>query len=69
VAVKDAVRPLFLIHDSPASLPDGSGCWTGMIRMSVLRRQPSHLLLIRTNLGYGTVLTAACARQGRSAID
>jgi hypothetical protein len=26
VAVKDAVRPLFLIHDSPASLPDGSGC-------------------------------------------
>jgi hypothetical protein len=23
----------------------------------------SHLLLVRTNLGYGTVLTAACACQ------
>jgi hypothetical protein len=31
--------------------------------MSVLGLQASHLLLIRTNLGYGTVLTAACARQ------
>jgi hypothetical protein len=29
--------------------------------------QTSHLLLICTNLGYGTVLTAACARQGCSA--
>jgi hypothetical protein len=36
-----------------------------MIRLSALRRQ---LLLIRTNLGYGTALTAACARQGCSAI-
>jgi hypothetical protein len=33
----------------------------------VLRQQASHLLLIPTNLGYGTVLTAACARQGCSA--
>jgi hypothetical protein len=35
----------------------------------VLWQQVSHLLLIRTNLGYGyeTVLTAACARQGCSA--
>jgi hypothetical protein len=32
--------------------------------MSVLRRQTSHLLLIRTNLGCGTVFTAACSRQG-----
>jgi hypothetical protein len=39
-----------------------------MIRMSVLRQYASHLHLIRTNLGYGTVLTAACARQGCSAI-
>jgi hypothetical protein len=51
--------PLFLTLDSPASLLDGS----------VLRRQASHLLLIRTNFGYGTVLTAACARQGCSATD
>jgi hypothetical protein len=35
----------------------------------VLRRPTSHLLLIRTNLGYGTVLTAACTRQGCSATD
>jgi hypothetical protein len=35
--------------------------------MRVLGPQASHLLLIRTNLGYGTVLTAACARQGCSA--
>jgi hypothetical protein len=34
----------------------------------VLGLQASHLLLIRTNLGYGTVLTAACARRGCSAI-
>jgi hypothetical protein len=38
-----------------------------MIRMRVLWQQASHLLLIRTNLGNGTVLTAACARQGCSA--
>jgi hypothetical protein len=35
--------------------------------MRVLGLQTSHLLFIRTNLGYGTVLTAACARQGCSA--
>jgi hypothetical protein len=35
--------------------------------MSVLGLQTSHLLLIRTNLGCGTALTAACARQGCSA--
>jgi hypothetical protein len=35
--------------------------------MRVLGLQASHLLLIRTNLGYGTVLTAACVRQGCSA--
>jgi hypothetical protein len=35
-------------------------------RMSVLRQETSHLLLIRTNLGYGNVLTAACPRPGRS---
>jgi hypothetical protein len=29
--------------------------------MSVLGPEASHLLLIRTILGYGTVLTAACA--------
>jgi hypothetical protein len=52
-------RNLFLTRASSASLLDGS----------VLRWQASHLLLIRTNLGYGTTLTAACARQGRSATD
>jgi hypothetical protein len=50
---------LFLTLDSPALLSDDSDCWIGMIRMSVLRREASHLLLIRTNLGYGTVSTAA----------
>jgi hypothetical protein len=59
----------FLTLDSPPSLSDGSGCWIGMIGMRVLGRQASHLLLIRTSLGYGTVLTAACARQGCSATD
>jgi hypothetical protein len=39
-----------------------------MIR-SVLGLQASHLLLIGTNLGYGTVLTVACARQGCGASD
>jgi hypothetical protein len=34
----------------------------------VLGQYASHLLLIRTNSGYGTVLTAARARPGRSAI-
>jgi hypothetical protein len=32
--------------------------------MRVLGPWASHLLLIRTNLGCGTVLMAACARQG-----
>jgi hypothetical protein len=59
-------RGLFLTCDSPASLSDGSGCWIKMIRMSVLWRQTSHLLPILTKLGYGTVLTAACALQGCS---
>jgi hypothetical protein len=45
--------------NSPASLLDGS----------VLRRLASHLLLIRTNLGYGTVLTADCGRPGCSATN
>jgi hypothetical protein len=40
-----------------------------MIRMSVLGLQASHLLLIRTNLGYGTILTAACASRGFNATD
>jgi hypothetical protein len=62
-------RKLFLIRDSPASLPDGSGCWIRTIRMRVLWLQASHVLLIPTNLGYGTVLTAACARQSCSASD
>jgi hypothetical protein len=52
-------RTQFLTHDSPASLPGGS----------VLGLQTSHLLLIRTNLGYGTVSMAACARQGCSYTD
>jgi hypothetical protein len=52
-------RPLFLTRVSPTTLPDGF----------VLRLQTGHLLLIRTDLGYGTVLTAASARQGCSATD
>jgi hypothetical protein len=61
-------QTLFLTHDSPALLPDGSGCWIRMI-LTVLRQQLSHLCLIHTNLGYGTVLTAACAHLGCSATD
>jgi hypothetical protein len=37
-----------------------------MIRMSTLRWLASHPLLIRTNLGYGTVLMVACICQGCS---
>jgi hypothetical protein len=59
-------RPLFLTRDSPASLPDGSGCRIRMVRMRVLGLQTSHLILIRTNLVYGTALAAACARQACS---
>jgi hypothetical protein len=40
-----------------------------MIRMSVLGLQISHLLLIHTHLGYGTLLMAACTCQGRDATD
>jgi hypothetical protein len=35
----------------------------------MLRQRVRHLLLKCTNLGYGTVLTAACARQGCSTSD
>jgi hypothetical protein len=35
----------------------------------VLWQQVSHLLLKYTKSGYGTVLTAACARQGCSATE
>jgi hypothetical protein len=35
--------------------------------MHVFGLQPSHLLLICTNISYGTVLTVACAHQGCSA--
>jgi hypothetical protein len=35
----------------------------------VLWQQVSHLLLKYTKSGYETVLTAACARQGRSATE
>jgi hypothetical protein len=46
------LRDHFRLH---TYIPDGSGRRIRMIRMSVLWRQVSHLLLIRTNLGYGTV--------------
>jgi hypothetical protein len=52
-------RTLFLTRDSPSSLLDGL-CWGSRL---------ATLLLIRTNLGYGTVITAACTRQGFSAAD
>jgi hypothetical protein len=42
----------------------GSGCFEIM-----LRQQVSHLLFQCTDLGYGTLLTAACTRQGCSASD
>jgi hypothetical protein len=62
-------QTLFLTRDSPASLWDGSCCWFETIGMNVLRQKTSHLLLIRTNLDYGTILTAACACLGCSATD
>jgi hypothetical protein len=37
--------------------------------MSVLGLKISHLLLIHTNLGCGTILMAACTHQGCSASD
>jgi hypothetical protein len=37
--------------------------------MSMLGQLTGHLLLICTDLGYGTVLTVACTRQGCSASD
>jgi hypothetical protein len=40
-----------------------------MIQMSVLGLETSHLLLIRTTLGYGTMLTVACTHQGSNATD
>jgi hypothetical protein len=51
---------------SPASLPEGSGCWIRLIRKPVLWQQVSHLLHKYTESGYETVLTSACARQGCS---
>jgi hypothetical protein len=43
-------------------------CSLRMIRMRVFGLHAGHhLLLIRTKLGYRTILTAACARQGCSA--
>jgi hypothetical protein len=59
-------RTPFLTRVSPPSLPDGSGCWIRKISI-VLLQQTSHLLLIRTNSGYGTLLTAACVCPGCSA--
>jgi hypothetical protein len=41
-----------------------SGCFE-----KVLWQQVSHLLLKYTKSGYGTVLTAACARQGSRATE
>jgi hypothetical protein len=40
-----------------------------MIRMSVLKLQTSHLLLILTDLECSTVLMAACARLASIATD
>jgi hypothetical protein len=54
---------------SPASLPDGSGCWIRLIRKPVTWEQVSHLLHKYTESGYETVLTAACGRQGCSATE
>jgi hypothetical protein len=65
-------RPNFLTcfsPASPASLPDGSGCWIRLIRKPVTWQQVSHLLLKYTESGYETVLTAACARQGSSTTE
>jgi hypothetical protein len=63
-------RPNF---PNPVSHPSFSCLTTRWLwllnRMRVLGLQTSHLQLIRTNLGYGTILTAVGARQGCSATD
>jgi hypothetical protein len=50
-----------------------SRVWLSLLNQThskfVLRRYVSHLLLLRTNFGYGTVWTAPSARQGCSATD
>jgi hypothetical protein len=38
-----------------------------MIQLHVLGLQAGHVLLICTNLGYGTILMVACTHQGCSA--
>jgi hypothetical protein len=68
-SISQLCQTLLLTHDSPALLPDGSDHSIRLIRMNVLGWQSSHLPLIHTNLGYGTVLTEACAHQGCSATD
>jgi hypothetical protein len=55
--------PMILLLRYQMALVVESGCFEWVC----LGLQPSHLLLIRTNLDCGTVLTAACARQGCSA--
>jgi hypothetical protein len=41
-------------------------CWTGTLSLAL---QKVHTILIRTNLGYGTVLMVACTRQSCGASD
>jgi hypothetical protein len=53
------VRSCRLTHHSPLTSFEGDRYIIFKFRMSALRRQASQLLLIRTNLGYGTLSTGS----------
>jgi predicted RNA binding protein YcfA (HicA-like mRNA interferase family) len=64
-------RPNFLTCFSPVIFSCFATRWLWLLNQDdskfVLRQKVSHLFLKHTKSGYGTVLTAACARQGCSA--
>jgi hypothetical protein len=66
-------RPNFLTCFSPVIFSCFAIRWLWLLNQAdsknVLWQQVSHLLLKYTKSGYGTVLTAACARQGYSATE
>jgi hypothetical protein len=70
---KAFISPNFLTCFSPVIFSCFATRWLWLLNQAdsktVLWQQVSHLLLKYTKLGYETVLTAACARQGCSATE
>jgi hypothetical protein len=65
-------RPNFLTCFSPVIFSCFAARWLWLLNQADSKKcwqQFSHLLLKYTKSGYGTVLTAACARQGCSATE